>query len=261
MQNPTTATSPLLLALLLACGPANAAPVGQVTHLSGPLFALTADGGRRVLSSGSQVEPGETLVTEDKTYAQVRFNDKGLITLKPGSHFKIESYVFDEKAPEKDGAVFGLLKGALRTVTGAIGKRGNQDAYKMNTATATIGIRGTSFGATLCPSPACPANLPAGTYVDVFEGQVAVAPPPVPAVPGIPAPPSPEVLVLSAGQFGFVPPVGSAQQLPNDPGVSQQFKPPPSFQNTQQQPTPGSSPTSVAPQGASAPNQEGCIVR
>lgn len=254
MRNPTIATSHLVLALLLASGLANAAPVGQVTQLSGPLFAMADDGKRRVLSIGSQVEPGETLVTEDKTYAQLRFNDKGLVTLKPGSHFKIESYTYDEKTPEKDGAVFGLFKGALRTITGAIGKRGNQDAYKMNTATATIGIRGTSFGATLCPSPACSPNLPAGTYVDVFEGQVAVMPPPIPVVPGIPSPP-PAALVLSAGQFGFVPPVGAAQQLPSDPGVSQNFSVPPTFQNTATDgPSPGTPPASGVP-------QEGCIVR
>src|SRR5690606_28908415 len=44
--------------------------------------------------------------------------------------------------------VFRLVKGALRTVTGFIG-RSNRDAYKVNTATATIGIRGTEYTARL----------------------------------------------------------------------------------------------------------------
>ena len=152
-RNAITAIKSLALLFLLAWNYALAAPVGQVTNLSGPLFAQNAEGVRRVLSIGSQVEPGDTLITEGKTYAQVRFIDKGVITLKPGTQFKIESFAFDEKAPEKDNAAFGLFKGALRTVTGLVGKRGNQDAYKMNTATATIGIRGTQFVAQYVPGP------------------------------------------------------------------------------------------------------------
>jgi hypothetical protein len=139
----------LALAVLLLSGNAWAEPVGQVMNLSGPLFALNAQGVQRILSIGSSIEPGETLVTEGKTYAQVRFIDKGVITLRPGTHFKVEAFAYDEKAPEKDNAIFGLLKGALRAATGLIGKRGNQDAYRMNAATATIGIRGTKFLAQL----------------------------------------------------------------------------------------------------------------
>lgn len=135
----------LILACLCASGLALAEPAGQVTNLSGPLFAIDTAGTRRILSVGSKIEPGETLVTEEKTYAQLRFIDKSVVTLKPGTQFKVESFVFDEKAPEQDNASFGLLKGALRTITGLVGKRGNQDAYRMNTATATIGIRGTHF--------------------------------------------------------------------------------------------------------------------
>jgi hypothetical protein len=36
-------------------------------------------------------------------------------------------------------------------LTGLIGKRGNQEAYRLQTATATIGIRGTQFIAELVP--------------------------------------------------------------------------------------------------------------
>lgn len=265
--NAVSAIKSLALILLIAMGNAHGAPVGQVTNLSGPLFALNIEGVQRILSVGSQVEPGETLITEEKTYAQVRFIDKGVVTLRPGTQFKIESFAFDEKAPEKDNAMFGLLKGALRTVTGMIGKRGNQDAYKMNTSTATIGIRGTGFGATLCPGPGC-GNLAPGTYVDVFEGQVAVTPPSLPAVPGITLPPPPPPLVLSAGQFGHAPPpsVGPPQQLPADPGVGRTFTPPPTFRTTEQQAqqAPAGQPIST-PSSNSQQRQnqqgEGCEVR
>lgn len=265
----------LALVLLLTWGAAQAAPVGQVTNLSGPLFALDSGGARRILSIGSNVEPGEILITEEKTYAQVRFIDKGVVTLKPGTQFKIESYAFEEKAPERDGAVFGLLKGALRTVTGLIGKRGNQDAYKMNTATATIGIRGTQFLAQFVPdeTPAIsrvPFALPllasldgrwieenGGSLPDVSAGLLMLADlPPLQLAQGAGTnagglPPGLYVHVIeglinmtnqggtqsfAAGQFGHAPNIVLPPiVLPRDPGIGGTFTPPPSFHTSQQQ--------------------------
>lgn len=155
MRNLNTATRRVLAALLcagsLAAGDALAAPVGNVVNVSGPLFSVKTDGTRQVLGVGSGVEQGDTLVTEGKTYARVKFTDQGEITLRPGTQLKVESYAFAQAEPAKDNVVFGLLKGTLRSLTGLIGKRGNQDAFKMQTATATIGIRGTNFVAEFVP--------------------------------------------------------------------------------------------------------------
>lgn len=229
--------SPIAIKLLLLLLPLWVAPVmaevaGRVTNISGPLFAVKSDGSRRVLSVASAVEQGDTLVTADKTYAKVKFADQAEVTMKPDSQMRIDTFSFDQKAPEKDSAVFGLLKGALRTITGLVGKRGNQDAYRLQTATATIGIRGTIYGATVCIPGAC-GGLAPGTYVDVIDGKVMVAPPPLPPLPpGVQPPPLPPPIVLSAGQFGFVPPAGPPQQLPDDPGVNKNFTPPASFQSS-----------------------------
>jgi hypothetical protein len=298
MRLTVTASKKLLafLALLAAYCLALAAPVGQVTNLSGPLFAQNAEGVRRILAIGSPVEPGDTLITEGKTYAQVRFLDKGVVTLKPGTQFKIEAFAFDEKTPEKDSASFGLLKGALRTVTGLVGKRGNQDAYKMNTATATIGIRGTQFIAQYVPEPEtavslAPYALPllasldlswvdTGTLTDVGPAGLIdpteLRPPMLTQAPpsngGMP--PGTYVHVLDgfvqvsnsggaqtygAGQTGFT---SSFTQppvvLPNNPGVN--LNPPPSFLTTQQQ---GQQTPPGAPPPSSQQQQqgEGCEVR
>ena len=207
-----------LFAALLVAPTLALAAAGQVTHLSGPLFALGPDGARRVLAVGSEVNQGDTLITEARTYARVKFADQGDVTLRPDTQLKVERYAFNQAKPDEDSAVLGLFKGALRSLTGLIGKRGNKDAYRMNTATATIGIRGTTFGATVCPSPACPPDLPPGTYVDVSEGAIQVTPPGATAG-----------LLVSAGQFGFAPPAGTPQLLANDPGVLKSFQPPPAF--------------------------------
>ena len=222
----------LAATLMAAClaGPALAQQArtgaGYVANLSGPLFALKADGTRRVLSTRSEIHSGDTLITEDRTYARVRFSDTSEVTLRPSTQLKIENYSFDRAEPENDNSLFRLFKGALRTVTGLIGRRGNRDAYRMNTATATIGIRGTVYGVTVCVPGSC-GDQPPGTYVNVIDGSVGIAPA-VPTVPGAPPVPPPAQVVLAAGQFGYVPPTGPATQLPGDPGVGT-FAPPASF--------------------------------
>lgn len=143
-----------------------------VQHLSGTLYVQRADGSIRLLSEKSQVQVGDVVSTERETYAQLNMTDGGKITLRPNTQMRIEGYQFSDKEPEKDNFVFSLLKGGLRAVTGLIGKRINRDAYKLRTATATVGIRGTDFNAIEVP-PGAPANAPApGVYVVVSDGSV-----------------------------------------------------------------------------------------
>jgi len=245
-----------LIFLLLLGFPVFAEPVGQVVNLSGPLFAVNAQGVQRVLALGSQVEAGETLITTEKTYAQVRFTDSGVVTLRPNTQFAIDSYRFDSQDPERDQAEFGLVRGALRALTGLIGKRGDRDAYRMNTATATIGIRGTQFVAQFIPEGASPPASPpggnalaAGLYVQVIDGAVELRN-------------AGGSQLLAAGQFGYA---ASLQLpptiLPRDPGI--EFAPPASFEVTQQQAsqTPPGEPVRT-PSLRQNPNpQQSCIVR
>lgn len=137
----------LLLGMLwlFACTMAHAAQVaGTVVNLSGPLLAKKADGTVKILSLKSEVEQGDTLISEKGTYARIKFVDNSEITLRPNTLFKIENFSYDEAKPEGDNAFFTLLKGGLRSITGALGKR-NREKVGINTPTATIGIRGTTF--------------------------------------------------------------------------------------------------------------------
>ena len=128
---------------------------GTVQQLSGTISVQRADGSTRVLARQSEVGKGDTLNTERDSYAQVKFADGAVMTLKPNTRIKIEDFVFDEKVPAKDASAMSLLKGGLRMITGLVGKRGNQDALRLGTATATIGIRGTTFTVDDCVSTAC----------------------------------------------------------------------------------------------------------
>ena len=125
--------------------------VGSVEQLTGTLSAQRGSD-TRILSMKSEVQRGDTLSTQRDSYAQVRFTDGSLATLRPNTTLRIDEYQFNQDAPQSDGLVMRLVKGGLRSVTGLIGKRGNQDAYKIQTSTATIGIRGSSGDTLDCMS-------------------------------------------------------------------------------------------------------------
>lgn len=185
------------IVFLLAAGPALAAtPVGSITHLSGTLSVNRADGSTKVLSTRSEVLEGDTLATAQDTYARMKFSDGAEVVLRPETRFKIETYRYDEGKPESDSVILGLLKGGLRSVTGLLGLR-NKNRFSLQTSTATIGIRGTHFGALICNAdcqniPTVSGQPPAdGLHVDVASGAVAITNPA-------------GSQVLNAGQFGFV---------------------------------------------------------
>ena len=107
MTTPRLTVTKTLAALVLAgvCGLAFAGQVaGTVVNLSGPLMAKKADGAVKVLAVKSEVEQGDTLVSEKNTYAQIRFVDNSEVTLKPNTTFKVEAFAYDAGKPEGDSA-------------------------------------------------------------------------------------------------------------------------------------------------------------
>ena len=157
-----------------------AGTVGQVTHLSGLLVAKRADGSSKVIAVKSEIQEGDTLSTEQDTYARVKFSDGAEVVLRPRSQLQIQEYGFSQGKPEADSVVLNMLKGGLRAVTGLIGRR-NREAVQFKTATATIGIRGTHFGFLLCQNdcagvPTTSGRAPEnGLHLDVAAGAVVVS--------------------------------------------------------------------------------------
>jgi len=192
-----SACSGLLLAILLGVAARVAgAPVAEVTHVSGALIARKADGSSRILAPQSKVESGELLATAQDTYARIKFTDGSEVTLRPNTQFRIDAFNYEERNAEQDSALFSLIKGGLRTITGLIGKR-KPRAYEMRTTTATIGIRGTNYGLLLCQGDcgtvrANDGKTPAdGLHLDVAEGAISVTN-------------QSGQVIFTAGQFGFV---------------------------------------------------------
>lgn len=204
------------IAAALSAGAAIAfADTGTVTQLSGTLSVRKADGSVRILSQRSQIGSGDTVNTERDSYAQIKFSDGGQITLKPNTAVKIDDFKFAEEKPADDSFLYSLVKGGLRAVTGIVGKR-SKDKYQLGTATATIGIRGTTLSADDCFSNRlgdC-QRLDAAVYVGVADGEVVVRN-------------GQGELGLAAGQFGMIAPNQRPLFLSTDPGL--QFTPPATF--------------------------------
>ncbi|MDP3540682.1 MAG: FecR family protein [Azonexus sp.] len=121
-----------------------AAGSARIDFAIGGVVASTATGSQRTLAKGAEVVSGETIRTAADGRAQLRFDDGAMVSLQPGTEFRLDNYHFSGKQDGQERGFFSLLKGGLRTITGLIG-RNNRDAYKVTTTVATIGIRGTEY--------------------------------------------------------------------------------------------------------------------
>lgn len=129
--------------LLLEIDDTAAAGAARVDFSIGDVVAVQPDGIRRPLQRGAEVAAGETVDTGSGR-GQLRFTDGSMVSLQPRTQFRIDAYEFKGQADGNEKGFFSLLKGALRTITGAIGKA-DRKAYRLDTAVATIGIRGTEY--------------------------------------------------------------------------------------------------------------------
>lgn len=221
--------SGVLLALLSAAFAGQAgASAGRVDFAIGGATLSSQDGQQRPLSRGTIVNSGDVLRTNNGR-VQMRMNDGAYISLQPNTEFGIKGYKFEGKADGTESAFFSLLKGAMRTVTGLIG-RVNRDRYQVATPTATVGIRGTggliqvlNDGATLVQGTSGIWFLanPAGS-IDIPAGVAGLAPvdpkqPPKETVQIPTAGPSPLPALLEYAQGNERTSDGSSVIVPTSP--------------------------------------------
>ena len=126
----------------------DAPDVGRVLVAAGDTVAIR--GTQTVsLRTGSSIQNGDSLRTGENSNLQVRFIDDSIVSMKESSELRIDNFKFTGKPDGSERAYFTLVKGGLRTVTGAIGGKNNKN-YRMVTNTATLGVRGTDYTITLC---------------------------------------------------------------------------------------------------------------
>lgn len=143
----------LALVLLSAAGWVQAASeVGTVINLSGPLFVKKPDGSAQVLNRLSEIGVGDTVSTDGKGYAQIRFTDDSLLTLQPDTVLVVDRFAYDAAKPAADQADFTLIRGGVRSDAGALGKR-SKDRVTVVTLAARIDIQSGSAVVQYVPTP------------------------------------------------------------------------------------------------------------
>lgn len=134
---------------LAASGPSFAqGPQGYVQEVQGSVTGQVGAGQARSVSKGQTLPNNATVTTGPGSYAVLKFEDGTAVLLKENTSFQVQTYSYNSRAPETSSAIFNLVRGGMRMVTGLLASR-NRDAVKVGSPLATIGIRGTEFVAEL----------------------------------------------------------------------------------------------------------------
>lgn len=185
---------------------------GQIVHLDGVATVSGKGTADMPASVGSRVASGDILTTAKLSKAQLRFDDDSLFTVVAESGFKVEEFKLSRQ-DRAGSAIFSLLRGGFRTITGLIGKA-KSDKYEIRTGVATIGVRGTAYAAVICGGQ-CPKGFANGLWVKAEKGIIIMANPA-------------GTLELRAGQGGYAAAKTSApirvRMTPfDDPGFAADF--------------------------------------
>jgi len=100
--------------------------------------------GKTQLAPNSRVMSGTQITTGAGAQVVLKFDDSQTIVLNENTAFRITDFRYKKEEPRGDRAVFDLLRGALRAISGIVASR-NQQAFQLRVPQATIGIRGTDF--------------------------------------------------------------------------------------------------------------------
>jgi len=124
--------------------PATAEPqAGFVKSVRGSVQLLSSAGTARAANAGDALAAVDRIVTGPDSSASVVLRDDTTLVVGPSSRLDLKEFHFNATTHE-GGVLISMLRGSMRMITGLIGKT-NPDAIRVETQTATIGIRGTDF--------------------------------------------------------------------------------------------------------------------
>ena len=152
------AITALFVAVLFTAG--NVFAAANVQSIRGDVRA-----GKVQLAVNDRVTSGATITTGVGAQAVLKFDDGQQAVIGENTLFRITDYRYRADAePTADRAVFDLLRGALRMISGSIVAK-NRDNFQLRTPQMTIGVRGTDFMVVIV-NP---------VYTSVLNGAVSIA--------------------------------------------------------------------------------------
>lgn len=131
----------ILLMVLLVLSTPTFASIANVSAIKGDAVILR--GGQKLpIHLGDAIEEKDQIKTSNETKVQIIFKDRTIVTIGKNTLFSVPEYVYGDAKTSK--VEFRLSKGVFKSMTGKIGEIAKQ-RFKIKTATATIGIRGTIY--------------------------------------------------------------------------------------------------------------------
>lgn len=152
------------LALTLVATPSARAAgevLASVLGASGEAVVIRPASVATPLRAGMMLGAGDRLVTRADGRVTLRLDDGTLLALHPNTEFPLDARRLEAEAPR---GLLVLMRAALRTVSGALGRRVPGEARPPPTAGATIGRRAVPVAPTgpdpaaagaVCPTPGC----------------------------------------------------------------------------------------------------------
>jgi hypothetical protein len=150
-------------------------PAGEVLWSIGRVERIGADGAARPLAKGDAVFEGDVIRSAPGSQAQLVMSDEALIAVRADSSVKLTQYRYAGREDGSERALIELMKGGLRSVTGAIG-RSNKESYQLKNEMHVIGIRGTDHETYATAEGTFNRVTLGGTYLQGSGGRVELAP-------------------------------------------------------------------------------------
>jgi hypothetical protein len=132
-----------LLATLLTLSIFAWSNIGNIAALQGSAKVIR-DNRTVAIKNGMVLKAQDEIVTAQQSRVQVILSDDTVVTIGPDTKFVFDKYSFGNG--ENSEVAMQVKHGFFRSVTGKIGKIA-PERFKVKTASATIGVRGTDFGA------------------------------------------------------------------------------------------------------------------
>lgn len=133
-----------IFSILLGCVAAfGANEAGIVKNVSGDVTVMRDGKTKNNIKVGDKFYEHDTIVTARGAKIGLIFNDNTLVSVGSNSEFDVKEYIF-KPGEQKSSFVGRLKKGTMACATGLIAKM-SPESMKIESKTATIGIRGTYF--------------------------------------------------------------------------------------------------------------------
>lgn len=116
---------------------------GFLKKVQGDVQVVSLAGESHVARPGDKLMPTDRIVSGPDGGVSLVLRDGTSMVVGPSSYLDVKQFAFNSITQE--GNIFvSLLRGSMRMISGLIGKT-HPESVRIDTQTATIGIRGTDF--------------------------------------------------------------------------------------------------------------------